>query len=172
MAPTGHTSIRLPESSEWTPCSSNVAISLPLPRFMMPICASPSMSCMKRTQRVQRMQRLRFSISVGPKSTSALTPVAVERPPRELHAAVVAAEGVGEVLQRALAALVADRAVERVVQQQELEDAGAGVLDVLGRRLHHHALGRPVTEHDTWSFGIFSIFTRQTRQEPSTPSAG
>ena len=29
---------------------------------------------MKRLQRVHRMQRLRFSISVGPKSTSALTP--------------------------------------------------------------------------------------------------
>ena len=29
-----------------------------------------------------------------------------------------------------------------------------------------------VTEQDTWSFGIFSIFTMQTRQDPSTPSAG
>ena len=41
---------------------------------MTPICASPSMSFMNRTHRVHRMQRLRFSISVGPKSTSALTP--------------------------------------------------------------------------------------------------
>jgi len=24
-----------------------------------------------------------------------------------------------------------------------------------------------VVEHDVWSFGIFSIFTRQTRQDPS-----
>ncbi len=27
-------------------------------------------------------------------------------------------------------------------------------------------------EHDVCSFGIFSTFTMQTRQEPSTPSAG
>jgi hypothetical protein len=40
----------------------------------MLICASPSISRMNRTHRVQRMQRLRFSISVGPKSTSARTP--------------------------------------------------------------------------------------------------
>ena len=71
-----------------------------------------------------------------------LDAVAVERAPRELHAAVVAAEGVGEVLERALAALVADRAVERVVQQQELEHAGAGVLDLLGRRVHDHPVRR------------------------------
>ncbi len=61
--------------SEWTPCSWNVAISLPLPRSQMLICASPSISRMNRTQRVHRMQRLRFSIRVGPKSTSALTPL-------------------------------------------------------------------------------------------------
>src|SRR5688500_17938047 len=36
IAPTGQTSIRLPESSEYTPCSLNVAISLPLPRLMVP----------------------------------------------------------------------------------------------------------------------------------------
>ena len=60
--------------SEWTPCSWNVAISLPLPRSQMLICASPSISRMNRTHRVQRMQRLRFNISVGPKSTSAFTP--------------------------------------------------------------------------------------------------
>ena len=49
--------------------------------------------------------------------------------------------GVGVVLQRALAALVADRAVERVVDEQELEDA---VLRLLrGRRLgvDDHAVG-------------------------------
>src|SRR4029453_19551659 len=37
MAPTGHTSIRLPERIECTPCSLNVAISLPLPRLIVPI---------------------------------------------------------------------------------------------------------------------------------------
>jgi hypothetical protein len=33
-----------------------------------------STSFMNRTQRVQRMQRFRLSMSVGPKSTSAFTP--------------------------------------------------------------------------------------------------
>src|ERR671912_1691946 len=74
IAPTGQTSIRLPDRIECTPCSLKVAISLPFPRLMVPICASPSTSAMNRLQRVHRMQRLRFSISVGPKSTSALTP--------------------------------------------------------------------------------------------------
>src|SRR3954471_7845414 len=40
----------------------------------MLICASVSISRMNRTHRVQRMQRFRFSMSVGPKSTSARTP--------------------------------------------------------------------------------------------------
>ena len=137
----------------------------------MLICASASTSRMNRTQRVQRMQRLRLSISVGPKSTSARTPFAVEHPPRELHPALVRAEAVGEVLQRALAALVADRAVERVIDQQELEHAGARLDDVGGRGRDDHAVADGV-EHDVCSFGIFSILTMQTRQEPSMPRPG
>lgn len=47
------------------------------------------------------------------------------------------------VLQRALAALVADRAIQRVVDEQQLNDAVLGLLgdrrSVLGA--HHHALG-------------------------------
>src|SRR3990170_8537720 len=74
MAPTGQTSIRLPERIECTPSSLKVATSLPLPRLMVPIWASPSTSAMNRMQRVHRMQRLRLSINVGPKSTSAFTP--------------------------------------------------------------------------------------------------
>src|SRR5262249_41409904 len=42
------------------------------------------------------------------------------------------------VLQRALAALVADRAVQRVVHQQELEDALLAGLHALGLRAHDH----------------------------------
>ncbi len=45
------------------------------------------------------------------------------------------------VLQRALAALVADRAVERVVGEQELEDAVLGLLGGVGLRRHGHAVG-------------------------------
>ena len=125
IAPTGQTSIRLPDSSECTPSSRNVAISLPLPRSTMPICASPSISRMKRTHRVHRMQRLRFSISVGPKSTSAFTPSPSNTRRGKSMRLSARAERVREILQRALAALVAHRAVERVIDEQELEDAGA-----------------------------------------------
>ncbi len=52
------------------------------------------------------------------------------------------ARAVGQrlVLQRALAALVADRAVERVVGQQELEHAVLGLLHLLRRGVDDHAL--------------------------------
>src|SRR4026207_2596526 len=56
IAPTGQTSIRFPDRSECTPSSRNVAISLPLPRSAMLICASPSISRLKRTQRAHRVQ--------------------------------------------------------------------------------------------------------------------
>ncbi|CAM5189309.1 hypothetical protein CDEN61S_03403 [Castellaniella denitrificans] len=47
----------------------------------------------------------------------------------------------GQVLQLALAALVADRAIQRVVDQQEFHDRALGV-DGLGRAgVHHHAVG-------------------------------
>src|SRR5262249_49290278 len=48
-----------------------------------------------------------------------LPPLTVEDPPRKLHPALFRSEAVGKVLQRALAALVADRAVEGVVDEQE-----------------------------------------------------
>ena len=67
--------------------------------------------------------------------------LAVEHAPREFHAALVRAEAVGEVLQRTLAALVAHGAVERVIDQQELEDAGAGFDDVWRLRGDDHAVG-------------------------------
>ena len=66
---------------------------------------------------------------------------AVEHAARKFHPALVGAERVGKILERTLAALVAHRAVERVIDQEELEHAGAR-LDDLGRpRAHHHALG-------------------------------
>ncbi len=46
----------------------------------------------------------------------------VERPLREVHARRAGAEAEGQVLERAFAALVAVRAVERVVEEDELED--------------------------------------------------
>src|SRR5262249_61632366 len=48
---------------------------------------------------------------------------AVEYAPRKLHTALVRAERVRKILERALAPFIADGAVERVVDQQELEHA-------------------------------------------------
>ena len=87
------------------------------------------------------MQRLRLSISVGPKSTSAFDALAVERAARKLHAAALGTEFVREILQRTLAALVAHGAVERMVDQQELEHAGARLHDIRRLRVHDHAVG-------------------------------
>ncbi len=50
------------------------------------------------------------------------------------------ARAVGDVLQRALAALVADRAVERVVDEQELDHRALGVVHALGLRVDDHAV--------------------------------
>ena len=47
---------------------------------------------------------------------------------------------VGDVLQRALAALVADRAVERVVDEQELDDGALRVVHALGLGVDDHAV--------------------------------
>src|SRR5262245_45960548 len=46
-----------------------------------------------------------------------------------------------EVLQLALAALVADRAVERVVDEQELHDALLGGHGLIGMGVDFHAVG-------------------------------
>ena len=67
--------------------------------------------------------------------------LAVEGAPREVHAAFGVAELVGEILQRALAALVADRAVKRVVDEQELEHARPALDGFAVVRVDHHALG-------------------------------
>ena len=56
----------------------------------------------------------------------------------EARAAGAPAEG--DVLQRALAALVADRAVERVVDEQELDDRVLRVLDAVRGRVDDHAV--------------------------------
>src|SRR5207237_10344132 len=63
----------------------------------------------------------------------------------EGHARVAGAPAEGQVLQRALAALVADRAVERVVDEDELERrllAFGGLVGGL-RGVDDHALGAP-----------------------------
>jgi hypothetical protein len=96
---------------------------------------------MNRTQRVQRMQRFRFNISVGPKSTSALTPLPSNSRRGKFHPALVGSERIGKVLERTLAALVAHRAVERVVDQQELEHPRARGDNLRRAGAHDHPFG-------------------------------
>src|SRR5689334_354533 len=67
--------------------------------------------------------------------------LAVEYPPRKLHAALIRAECVGEILQRTFAAFVADGAVERMVDQQEFEHARARFDDLGTACADDHALG-------------------------------
>src|SRR5207244_6562263 len=51
-----------------------------------------------------------------------------------------AAPAEGDVLERALAALVAHRAVERVVDEQELDDGLLRLAHALGLRVYDHAV--------------------------------
>src|SRR5436305_658102 len=65
-----------------------------------------------------------------PEIDVALDAVAVEHPSREYHPALDRSKRVREVLQRTLAPFVADPAVERVIDHQKLEDAGARLDDI------------------------------------------
>ena len=78
---------------------------------------------MKRTQRVQWMQRFIDVLTSGPMI------FVFDRALVLVVAGVVDAIGHGLVLQVALAALVADRAVQRVVDEQELHHPFARLLD-------------------------------------------
>ena len=98
------------------------------PRPMAPSSSTPATSVMKRTQRVHWMQRVMNVLISGPE-------VLLFDRALVLHVAR-AADAVGHrlVLQVALAALVADRAVERMIDEQELHHAFA-------RLLHHRRCG-------------------------------
>ena len=98
-------------------------ISASSPRPIRPSSAMPATSVVKRTQRVQWMQRFITVLTSGPiylSSTARLFSLIARR---------IDAEGHGLVLQVAFAALVADRAIERMVDQQEFHHAFAGLLD-------------------------------------------
>ena len=89
----------------------------------------------KRTQRRQRMQRSWSSTMRGPMSLrfSSLRRGSCVR-------VCAAAVGEGVVLQQALAGLVADRAIERMVDQQQLHHAAPRVLHRRRVGAHHHAV--------------------------------
>ena len=80
-----------------------------------------------------------------------------------------------QVLQRALAALVADRAVERVVDEDELERRVLALGGLL-RGARGACTTMPscaVSVQPAWSFGIPSTSTRHMRQAPTGgPSRG
>ena len=65
---------------------------------------------------------------------------AVEHAPREFHAAALRTERVRKILKRTFTAFVTDGAVERMVDEQELEHARSRLDDVRRVRVHHHAL--------------------------------
>src|SRR5206468_4404661 len=77
----------------------------------------------------------RTEIDVG------LDAVAVEFAPREFHPALVGSERIGKILKRTLAALVAHRAIERMIDQQELEHSRARDDDLRRARAHDHPFG-------------------------------
>ena len=112
-----------------------VATSTASPRPAKSICASPATSEAKRVQRAHWMQRSRSS-STRSEMAMGFSKWRFSSTKRRLARAV----GQRLVLQRALAALVADRAVERVVGQQELEHAVLGLLHLLRGGVDDHAL--------------------------------
>src|SRR6185312_6535128 len=62
----------------------------------------------------------------------------LEVPLRLDHPGAAKAPAKGDVLQRALAALVTDGTVERVVDEQELDDGVLGVADAIGLGVDDH----------------------------------
>ena len=78
------------------------------------------------------------------------------------------------VLQRALAALVADRAVERVVDEEELEDAVLGLLGDRRSRCRRPCRGATGIMQAGWSAGPrpVSISTRHMRHMPTGSMRG
>ncbi len=68
-APTGQMSTTLPAYGLSSGSPGKVVMKLSLPRSATPSCGAFATSRMKRTQRVQRMQRSWSSVTVGPSWT-------------------------------------------------------------------------------------------------------
>ena len=106
----------------------NTPTSVDAPRLKKASSLVPVISDVKRMQRVQWMQRFMFCTTCGPIGGAVHARIrAFELAVARVHRAVV--EGV--VLQRALAGFVADRAVERMVDEQELHLPLARLVDLL-----------------------------------------
>ena len=83
------------------------------PRPIMPSSWMPAISWVKRMQRVHWMQRVMSVDTSGPRFSSFTDALALG------EARDVAAEAHRQILQLALPALIADRAVERMIDEQE-----------------------------------------------------
>ena len=81
-------------------------------------------------------------------------------------ARMVEAVAHGLVLKVAFAALVADRAVKRVIDQQEFHDPLARLLDAVGVGTHDHPSPAGMA-HEATGFGARSMSTRHIRQLPA-----
>ena len=147
--------------------SSKVAIWVWSPRLRNSKLLVPVTVASKRRQREHNTQRSASSM-IGPRSTtlrfwtfSSGSILRVVEP--VLHVLV---------LQVALAGLVADRAVDGVVDEQELEGRAVG----LGRLRRSGCCttmpSETVVLQAICSFGIFSISTRHMRQLPSMGRSG
>ena len=93
-------------------------------------------SCRVCIVKIEKMPKLQTSCSTvcadgmvvttrSPEVDVAPYTLAVEHASRKLHPALIGAKRVRKILQRALAALVAHGAVERVVDKKKFKDAGA-----------------------------------------------
>ena len=135
-APTGQICTVLPEKCEVKGSVGKAATSTSSPRPAKSIWASPATSAAKRVQRLHWMQRSRSSST---RSDSAMGFSKWRFSSEEPGVAGAVRERL--VLQGALAALVADRAVQGMVDQEELQDAVLGLLHLVGVRDDGHVLG-------------------------------
>ena len=135
-APTGQMSMTLPETTLVRGKSSKTPTSVRSPRCAQPNSAPPSISSVKRMQRVQCTQRFISGLMKGLISLSGYTA------PELMRSADRLPVGHRLILEGALAALIAHRTVERVVFEQKLEHPLLGFDDAGGAGADDHPLGR------------------------------
>ncbi len=169
-APTGQSSVTLPENAPRYGSSSKVAITDCAPRFdgdelavlgdlLGEARAAVAEDAALAVERDQRRDRDRL----------------LERPLRECHPRVPGPVAERQVLQRALAALVADGAVERMVDEDELERAVLRLARHLRRERGRTTMpSAAVSVHAACGFGGPGCTSqRHMRQAPTgSPSRG
>ena len=78
----------------------------------------------------------------------------------------------GKILKVALAALIADRTIQRMIGQDEFEHRFVGIIHDASWRSELPCHLSPIVLQEVWSFGIFSTSTRHMRQFASGLSFG